>query len=107
MTGPKDRKEAQRRQIKQGEDHATEKDTHRGLRAGALVSGAVGAEPVKVGMITTLSGGGAGLGIDVRDGFQLALKMAGDAGAEVELTVEDDQQEARHCRADRRQDDPV
>ena len=24
---------------------------------------------VKVGMITTLSGGGAGLGIDVRDGF--------------------------------------
>jgi len=27
---------------------------------------------VKVGMITTLSGGGAGLGIDVRDGFLLA-----------------------------------
>ena len=32
---------------------------------------------VKVGMITTLSGGGAGLGIDVRDGFMLAAKMAG------------------------------
>ncbi len=29
---------------------------------------------VKVGMITTLSGGGAGLGIDVRDGFMLAVK---------------------------------
>ena len=32
------------------------------------------AEPVKVGMITTLSGGGAGLGLDVRDGFLLAVK---------------------------------
>ena len=28
---------------------------------------------VKVGMITTLSGGGSGLGIDVRDGFMLAV----------------------------------
>ncbi|WP_425091135.1 ABC transporter substrate-binding protein [Tropicimonas sp. S265A] len=44
---------------------------------------------VKVGMITTLSGGGAGLGIDVRDGFQLALKMAG--ADNVELVIEDDQ----------------
>jgi hypothetical protein len=35
----------------------------------AMLSGAAVAEPVKVGMITTLSGGGAGLGIDVRDGF--------------------------------------
>jgi hypothetical protein len=33
--------------------------------------------PVKVGMITTLSGGGAGLGIDVRDGFMLALQAIG------------------------------
>ena len=29
---------------------------------------------IKVGMITTLSGGGSGLGIDVRDGFMLAVK---------------------------------
>ncbi len=50
------------------------------------------AAPVKVGMITTLSGGGAGLGIDVRDGFMLALKQAGDAGAEVTVVTEDDQQ---------------
>ena len=50
------------------------------------------AEPVKIGMITTLSGGGAGLGIDVRDGFMLALKQAGDAGAEIEVITEDDQQ---------------
>ena len=31
-------------------------------------------DKVKVGMITTLSGGGSGLGIDVRDGFMLAVK---------------------------------
>lgn len=63
-----------------------------GLATLALTAGMAHAEGVKVGMITTLSGGGAGLGIDVRDGFQLALKMAGDAGAGVELIVEDDQQ---------------
>lgn len=42
---------------------------------------------VKVGMITTLSGGGAGLGIDVRDGFLLATK-----GSDmIETVIEDDQ----------------
>ncbi|UWQ22683.1 ABC transporter substrate-binding protein [Jannaschia sp. W003] len=45
---------------------------------------------VKVGMITTLSGGGAGLGIDVRDGFLLAVEQDGREGLEV--VVEDDQQ---------------
>jgi len=62
-----------------------------GVAALALTAGQAAAE-VKVGMITTLSGGGAGLGIDVRDGFLLALGMAGDAGAEVEVVIEDDQQ---------------
>jgi len=47
------------------------------------------AEPVKVGMITTLSGGGAGLGIDVRDGFLLAVKKSGNK--DIEVIVEDDQ----------------
>lgn len=47
------------------------------------------AAKVKVGMITTLSGGGAGLGIDVRDGFMLAAKMAGNDNLEV--VIEDDQ----------------
>ncbi len=47
------------------------------------------ADPVKVGMITTLSGGGAGLGIDVRDGFMLAVKQAGNE--DIEVIVEDDQ----------------
>ena len=45
------------------------------------------ADSVKVGMITTLSGGGSGLGIDVRDGFMLAIKDNSD----IELIVEDDQ----------------
>jgi branched-chain amino acid transport system substrate-binding protein len=45
---------------------------------------------VKVGMITTLSGGGAGLGLDVRDGFLLALAQSGRS--DIEVVIEDDQQ---------------
>jgi branched-chain amino acid transport system substrate-binding protein len=56
--------------------------------ASALCAGAVFAEPVKVGMITTLSGGGAGLGVDVRDGFMLAIKQSGNT--DVEVIIEDD-----------------
>ncbi|SFA87702.1 amino acid/amide ABC transporter substrate-binding protein, HAAT family [Poseidonocella pacifica] len=52
------------------------------------ISGAAMAEPVKVGMITTLSGGGAGLGVDVRDGFMLAVKQAGNP--DLEVVIEDD-----------------
>ncbi len=55
----------------------------------ALWAGAAQAE-VRVGMITTLSGGGAGLGVDVRDGFLLALEQAGDT--ELRLVIEDDAQ---------------
>jgi branched-chain amino acid transport system substrate-binding protein len=47
------------------------------------------AEDVKVGMITTLSGGGAGLGIDVRDGFMLAIAQSGRD--DIEVVIEDDQ----------------
>jgi branched-chain amino acid transport system substrate-binding protein len=58
--------------------------------AAALALGTTAAlAEVKVGMITTLSGGGAGLGIDVRDGFLLALKQAGRD--DVEMIIEDDQ----------------
>jgi len=46
-----------------------------------------GHKKLKVGMITTLSGGGSGLGIDVRDGFLLAIK--GDKHFEV--IIKDDQ----------------
>jgi len=58
-----------------------------GLMAGTAIAGGHG--KVKVGMITTLSGGGAGLGIDVRDGFMLAIKESGTD--KIEVVVEDDQ----------------
>lgn len=60
--------------------------------AALLMTSTAFAAPLKVGMITTLSGGGAGLGIDARDGFMLALKQAGDAGADITVIAEDDQQ---------------
>lgn len=46
------------------------------LAVGGLVqlSAASAAEELTVGMITTLSGPGAGLGVDIRDGFNLALE---------------------------------
>jgi branched-chain amino acid transport system substrate-binding protein len=65
------------------------------LKAGVVglsmtVSGLAFAEPVKIGVITTLSGGGAGLGVDMRDAFQLAIKQSGNS--DIELIVEDDAQ---------------
>lgn len=53
-----------------------------------LTAGAAMAD-TKIGMITTLSGGGAGLGIDVRDGFMLAIAQSGRD--DVEVVIEDDQ----------------
>jgi branched-chain amino acid transport system substrate-binding protein len=66
-----------------------------GLALGLAVGGALGfgpaaADDLKIGMITTLSGGGSGLGIDVRDGFMLALQQSGESG--IEVLVEDDAQ---------------
>ncbi|MDR6266072.1 ABC transporter substrate-binding protein [Roseobacter sp. N2S] len=55
----------------------------------AALSTASFADPLKVGMITTLSGGGAGLGIDARDGFMLAVKQSGNT--DIEVVIEDDQ----------------
>lgn len=61
------------------------------MSAAALALAATGAAAeVKVGMITTLSGGGAGLGIDVRDGFMLAIEQSGRD--DIEVVIEDDQQ---------------
>ncbi len=57
----------------------------------AALAGGAAAEGTKVGMITTLSGGGAGLGVDVRDGFLLAVEQSGRD--DIEVVVEDDQQE--------------
>jgi branched-chain amino acid transport system substrate-binding protein len=59
--------------------------------ATALSTLAIGAHAeTKVGMITTLSGGGAGLGIDVRDGFLLAIQQSGRT--DIEVIIEDDLQ---------------
>ncbi|MCA0940422.1 ABC transporter substrate-binding protein [Yangia mangrovi] len=61
------------------------------LASAALIACASAASAeVKVGLITTLSGGGAGLGIDTRDGFMLAVEEAGRD--DLEVVVEDDQQ---------------
>jgi branched-chain amino acid transport system substrate-binding protein len=48
---------------------------------------------VKVGLLSTLSGPGAGLGVDIRDGFQLAVKLSGGkfSGRAVDVIVADDQ----------------
>ncbi|MDK9707288.1 MAG: ABC transporter substrate-binding protein [Desulforhopalus sp.] len=52
----------------------------------------VAADPVKIGMITTLSTKAGYLGEEIRDGFQLAIDQEGGklGGAAVELLVEDD-----------------
>ncbi|MCP1675297.1 branched-chain amino acid transport system substrate-binding protein [Natronocella acetinitrilica] len=64
------------------------------LAAVAAMSGAQVAaqEPVKIGMITTLSTAGGYLGEDVRDGFQLAIEEGNGelGGIPVDLLVEDD-----------------
>lgn len=55
-------------------------------------SSAIAAEPVKIGMLTTLSTKAGYLGEDIRDGFQLAIDQEGGklGGVPVELLVEDD-----------------
>jgi len=53
----------------------------------ALVTAGTASAEVKVGMITTLSGGGSHLGIDVRDGFLLAVEQVGGG---LEVIVRDD-----------------
>ncbi|MFT3999143.1 MAG: ABC transporter substrate-binding protein [Rhizobium sp.] len=58
----------------------------------ALSASVASAEPVKIGMITTLSGPAGYLGQDIRDGFQLAIDKDGGklGGKDVSLAVEDD-----------------
>lgn len=66
-----------------------------GLLAGVVLAIAAPAraeEPVKIGMITTLSGAAGYIGEDIRDAFQLAMDQEGGklGGVPVELLVEDD-----------------
>jgi branched-chain amino acid transport system substrate-binding protein len=61
--------------------------------ASAFAAGAQAADKVKIGFISTLSGPSAALGIDIRDGFQLAVKMNGGklGGLPAEVLIGDDQ----------------
>jgi branched-chain amino acid transport system substrate-binding protein len=59
----------------------------------ALPLAASAADKVKVGFVSTLSGPSSALGIDIRDGFQLAVKLNGGklGGLPAEVIVNDDQ----------------
>ena len=63
------------------------------LAAAALASSAFAADKIRIGFISTLSGPSAALGVDIRDGFQLALKMNGGrlGGLPAEVLIADDQ----------------
>lgn len=59
----------------------------------SVACSAVAADKLKVGFISTLSGPSSALGIDIRDGFNLAVKMNGGklGGLPAEVVVGDDQ----------------
>ena len=63
-----------------------------GIATTLAASTALAQQPVKIGMITTLSGPGGYLGQDIRDAFKLAIDLEGGklGGVPVELVVEDD-----------------
>ncbi|GBD43345.1 Leu/Ile/Val-binding protein [bacterium HR40] len=51
----------------------------------------VGAQELRIGMLTTLSGPGSGLGIDIRDGFRLGIEhLGGKLGGLETVVVEAD-----------------
>jgi len=59
----------------------------------AVALNAQAADKIKVGFVSTLSGPSAALGVDIRDAFQLAVKMNGGklGGLPAEVLVGDDQ----------------
>src|SRR5215210_3913219 len=63
------------------------------VAAAALVSAnAYAADELKIGFLSTLSGPAGGIGIEIRDGFNLALKLAGGklGGLPTEVVFADD-----------------
>jgi branched-chain amino acid transport system substrate-binding protein len=63
------------------------------LAAGVALPPAHAADRIKIGFVSTLSGPSAALGVDIRDAFQLAVKMNGGklGGLPAEVLVGDDQ----------------
>ena len=63
------------------------------LAAVSVSVSALAADTLKVGFLTTLSGPGAALGVDIRDGFNLAVKHSGGklGGIPLDLQITDDQ----------------
>jgi branched-chain amino acid transport system substrate-binding protein len=59
----------------------------------ALATPGHAADKIKIGFISTLSGPNAAIGNDIRDGFNLALKLAGNkvGGLPAEVVIGDDQ----------------
>ena len=76
------------------------------LAALALIAAqtSLAADKVKVGFLSTLSGPGAGLGVDIRDGFNLAMKHLGGklGGLPAEVHHRRRPAECRCRQADRR-----
>ena len=62
------------------------------VAAAAFAFGAHAANELKIGYLSTLSGPAGAIGVEVRDGFNLALKMAGGklGGLPTEVIVADD-----------------
>ena len=59
----------------------------------SFAASAQAANKVKVGFVSTLSGPSAALGVDIRDAFQLAIKLNGGklGGLPAEVLIADDQ----------------
>jgi len=61
--------------------------------AALAVAGSAAAAPIEIGLVSTLSGPSAALGVHMRDGFMLGLKHAGGqlGGVETEVVTVDDE----------------
>src|SRR5438067_11382621 len=62
------------------------------VAAMAIALSAHAANELKIGFVSTLSGPAGGIGIEIRDGFNLAVKLAGGqlGGLQTEVLVADD-----------------
>src|SRR6478736_5274409 len=60
--------------------------------AASFAFGAQAANELKIGFLSTLSGPAGGIGVEIRDGFNLALKLAGGklGGLPTEVVIADD-----------------